>query len=83
MAHQLVLDVPEDLYEPLLRQANRAGKKPEELAALWLARAVALQEDRLRRWAGALDSGVPDAALRHDDYLGASLRRELPDTPNG
>jgi hypothetical protein len=31
----------------------------------------------LRGLAGCLDSGVPDAGLRHDEYLGEALEEEL------
>lgn len=31
----------------------------------------------LRRLAGCLDSGLPDAGSRHDDYIGDALEDEL------
>jgi hypothetical protein len=76
MSHQVILDLPDELYQPLAQQAQEAGKKPEEIITDWLVRVVRLRQDRLRRWAGAFASGIPDAAVRHHEYLGQALLPE-------
>jgi hypothetical protein len=75
MTHQLLLELPDDVFQPLARQAAAAGRPLAAVAAECLARAVRpLQpSDALRRWAGAIDSGVPDLADRHDHYIGQGL----------
>ena len=75
MSRQLTLDLPDEVYLDLLRKAEQAGLPLESLVGDWLARAVRDPQPagRLRNWAGAFDSGVPDAASRHRDYLGRAL----------
>jgi hypothetical protein len=79
MSHQLTLDLPDEVYQPLLRRARETGQPLEALIRDCLARAVEAPSPpgRLRRWAGAFASDVPDAAERHDEYLGRSLADEL------
>jgi hypothetical protein len=78
MTHPLVLDLPEEVYQPLIQTAQATGVAPEQLAVEWLAavcqRAV---EDPLERLIGALPANVPDWADQHDKYLGQALMREL------
>ncbi len=75
MRRQLNLDLPDEVYQDLLREAEQAGLPLESLVEGWLARAVRdpKPSGRLRNWAGAFASGVPDAASRHRDYLGQAL----------
>ncbi len=81
MSRQLTLDLPEEVYLDLLRQAERAGLPVESLVGEWLARALQNPQPtgRLRQWAGAFASGVPDAASRCRDYLGQSHLHDQPD----
>lgn len=77
MQHTLVINVPEDVYEPLARAADQTGKSPEEIAADWLANAAQKRsDDPLEEFIGALKSTVPDWADAHDSYLGESLAQE-------
>ena len=71
--------MPDDLYQALLGRAQETGRSLEETAADCLAQALQSPApgDFLRKWTGAWDSGVPDAAIRHDDYLGQVLYDEL------
>jgi hypothetical protein len=78
MSKQVSLDIPDEVYHPIARQAQETGKKAEEIINEWLARMALIRQDRLRRWAGAFASGVPDAAERHHEYLGRALMPENP-----
>ena len=47
------------------------GKTPEEMGGEWLTKLVIkVTNDPLFRLAGAIESGIPDLAERHDFYLG-------------
>jgi hypothetical protein len=80
LERKLVLEVPEDLYEPLAKTAQRAGQTPEELAIEWLAAAIHnVQDDPVEDYIGAFSSNVPDWADQHDKYLGQTLMDQLRD----
>ena len=74
MSHQLVLQVPDEIYDPLTKTASESGKAPEELAVDWLAAASRhAAKDPVEKFIGALPSGVSDWATEHDKYLGQGL----------
>jgi hypothetical protein len=78
MSATLTIELSQGTYEHLRDQASEQGKTPEALAAEYLERCLPMQPgSRLRRWAGAFDSGLPDVATRHHDYLGQALADEL------
>jgi predicted transcriptional regulator len=78
MPQALTIALPDDVHQRLLDLSRRRGESPQALAEALVAEAVRrAAADPLRRWAGAFESGVPDAAERHDDYLADSLAREL------
>jgi hypothetical protein len=78
MPATLTVEVSDEVLEQLRKQSLRKGKSPEALAAEYLATVLTAQgEDRLLRWAGTFASDVPDAAERHDYYLGQALAEEL------
>jgi hypothetical protein len=78
MAATLSIEVSEELLTHLQRQAAQVGKAPEVLASEYLSTMLPHQPGTgLRRWAGAFASGVPDASLRHDEYLGQALYQDL------
>jgi hypothetical protein len=78
MTHILTLEIPEQVYEPLVKAAERTGKTPEEVALEYLAEEVArFENDPLEKFIGAFDSGVTDLGARHDEYIGENLLREL------
>lgn len=78
MAATLTIEVSDELFQQLEHQAREKGKAPETLAAEYLASLLSSsRQDRLLRWVGAFESSVPDAAERHDDYLGQALYEEL------
>jgi hypothetical protein len=84
MDHQITLDVPDEVYQALLKDAEATGRTVESAASACLIQLVRSDSpgNRLRRWAGAFASDVPDAGLRHDEYLGQVLMDELRDTPD-
>jgi hypothetical protein len=81
MVHQIMLAVPDEIYQLLLQKAQESGRSLEEAAADCLIQVLQnpAPGDRLRSWIGAWASGVPDASIRHDDYLGEALHEELQD----
>ena len=81
MTHQLTLELTDEEYQPLARQAEATGRTVEAVAKECLAAVVpaGTPGSRLRRWAGAFDSGLPDVATRHHEYLGQAIHDELRD----
>ena len=78
MPATLTIEVSDELWECLRQTAARLGKTPEAVAVEHLANwAPRLPAGTVRRWAGAWASNVPDASLRHDDYLGQALHQQL------
>jgi len=79
MAHQLTLEVSDEVYQPLLQKAQATGQSVEEVARAYLAESIGTRGPggRLRKWGGFWDSNVPDAGERHDDYLGQALHDDL------
>ena len=79
MTHQLMLELPDEIYQPLLQKAKGKGQTVESMAQECLTEFVqpAGPGSRLRKWAGAFASGLPDVATRHHEYLGQALYDEL------
>lgn len=74
MSHSLTLNVPENVYRSLVRQAKESGKPPEVLAVQLLTTAAQPEaEDPLEEFIGAFDSQGSDWADHHDAYLGGSI----------
>jgi hypothetical protein len=74
MGHALTVDLPEDVYESLLRTAREANQPPAAVAAQLLAEITkAAGEDPLARFIGAFDSQGSDWADRHDAHLAESV----------
>ena len=81
MGHTLILEVLEELYEPLARTARQAGATPEKLAVEWLwAVSRTARDDPVENFIGALPSNTPDWPDRHDQYLGQALMEQPPGT---
>lgn len=78
MSQTLTLEIPDELYQALKELAAKEGKSAEDLGAVWLAATIErIANDPLMNLAGALNSGVPDLAERHDHYLGQYLMGKL------
>ena len=77
MGHTLVLEVPEEMYEPLAQTAKQRGWTPEELAVEWLATAIRhAMNDPVENFIGAFSSNIPDWADHHDKYIGQALMEQ-------
>lgn len=75
MATALTLQVPDHVYDPILKQAHQFGKTPEQMIAEWLEKAVArFREDPLLQMAGEFESDVADVGGQHDFFIGQSLK---------
>jgi hypothetical protein len=78
MTHTLTLELPEEIYEPLVKSAEQLGKAAEQMAVQILADSVRqFEDDPIEKFIGAFDSGVPDLGTRHHEYIGQSLADEL------
>ena len=74
MSHQLILTIPNDVYDPLAQTAKNTGATPEQLAVDWLAvMSRHAARDPLEKHIGAMPSKVPDWADQHDKYLGQGV----------
>ena len=82
MGHTLTLNVPEDVYQSLQRQAEQTGQSPETVAVQLLATATQpYVEDPLEQFIGAFNSQGIDWADHHDAYLGQSVRDTMRHEP--
>jgi hypothetical protein len=78
MNHPLTLELPENVYESLVKKAKQAGKSPEVLAVQLLTTATqALIDDPLEPFIGAFSSHGSDWADAHDKYLGLSAKEKM------
>ncbi len=78
MTHSIVLEVPENIYKGIVKEAESKKRKVEEIALERLAKdAPHGIEDPFEKFIGAFDSGGKDWANRHDEYLGENLMSEL------
>ncbi len=72
--HTLTLQLPDEIFEPLMLQAQRSGITPEAVVTDWVASAVIPSpEDSLLKLISSVESDISDAAERHDEYLGKAL----------
>ena len=85
MGQTLTLELPNDVYESLVKAAKQANRLPEELATQWLAdTAQHVVNDPLEPFIGAFSSNIPDWAEQHDKYLGEAIKETLRNTePQG
>ncbi len=73
MSHTLTVEVPDDVYQALAEDAEKAGRPPEALAAELLTEAAQrLSHDPLEKFIGAFDSRGSDWAEGHDAHLAAA-----------
>ncbi len=78
MSHILKLELPEDIYKPLEKNARREGRSPEEIAIEYLKSILLkLEDDPIEKFIGAVHSNIPDWADEHDKYLGKTLMEEM------
>lgn len=78
MEYTLKLEMPESVYEPLVKAAKQKGQSPEELAREWLVTAIrAAIQDPVENFIGVFKSAVPDWADQHDQYIGQTLIAQI------
>lgn len=71
MSHVLQLELPEEIYKPLVKNAKQKGRSPEEIAIEYLKSILSkLEDDPIEKFIGAFQSDIPDWADQHDKYLG-------------
>lgn len=73
MTHQLLLNVPDQLYQILFETAQARGETPEKLAIEYLQEVQnKTQNDPLDQFIGAFNSNNSDWLDQHDEYIGKS-----------
>lgn len=82
MIHQVTVQIPDEVYLPLLKQAEESGQTVEQVAGARLAQTVASPApgSLLRKWIGAMDWVPNDVASRHHEYIGEGLYEDLKGT---
>lgn len=82
MESQLTIRIPSELRAALERASRRTGLKSSELVRQALRSYLETPADRqprpaarVRQLVGSLESGVPDLAERHREYVIESLSR--------
>jgi hypothetical protein len=85
MGHTLTLDVPEAVYQALIRQAEQTGQPLEAVAVQLLATATQYRgDDPLEQFIGAFHSHSAEWADQHDAYLGKAAQASMdPETSKG
>jgi hypothetical protein len=78
MAHKLTLEIPDEAYEYLRKEAEEMKATPEEIASEWLEATIRrMANDPLLQLAGTLECDVTDVSERHDYYIGQALLEEM------
>jgi hypothetical protein len=81
MGHALTLDLPEDVYQGLIQQAEQTGQPPEAVAVQLLVAAIQHRgDDPLEQFIGAFRGRAADWADQHDAYLGKSVQGSMDST---
>lgn len=84
MSHVLQLELPEDIYKPLVKNAKRKGRSPEEIAIEYLKSILLkLEDDPIEKFIGAFQSDIPDWADQHDKYLGQTQMEKMRENEPG
>ena len=82
MGYELILELPEEIYQPLVKTAQQSGYTPEELAMNWLVASIReTLQDPLERFIGGFRSNIIDWADQHDLYLGQELLEQMQSQP--
>jgi len=82
MEDQLTVRFPRELSKALKAKAIRMQRKPSEVVRMAVAEFLqvsneppASPEKSVKHLIGSLETGVPDLALRHREYVLKKLRR--------
>lgn len=80
MGHSLLLELPEEIYQPLAEVAQKNGDTPEQVATDWLVAIVRQTgQDPVDRFIGVFQSNIFDWTEQHDLYLGQELLQVVED----
>jgi hypothetical protein len=83
MIRVIVLEISEEIYQPLVKTAQQSGYTPEELATNWLVASIPQTlQDPLERFIGGFHSNVIDWVDQHDLYLGQELLEQMQNQPS-
>ncbi|MEI7469716.1 MAG: hypothetical protein WCL57_15995 [Chloroflexota bacterium] len=78
MRHELILQLPDEVYQPLIKTASQSGYTPEQLAIHWLiARVRQTHQDPLEEFIGSISSKTTDWVDQHDAYLGQEILKQI------
>jgi hypothetical protein len=82
MEDQLTVRLPRELGDALRKKAAQMQRKPSELVRMAVTEFLETSAEarnrpsvRARNLIGSLDTGIPDLAVRHREYLLKKLRR--------
>jgi len=82
MEDQLTIRLPRKLTKALKERAAQMERKPSEVVRMAVAEFLRVPDqqtgtaaDKVRDLIGSLESGIPDLAVRHREYLIHKLRR--------
>jgi hypothetical protein len=74
MSQTLQITVPEKVFASLERTAKSVQQPLEQVAAEWLERIAASQDDPLDALVGSFSSTRSDWAEKHYEHLGVAIR---------
>jgi len=75
MSTTLTLEIPDQIYRPLLKKADKRGKTLDQVLIEWLGDVVKDElDDPLLQLAGAFTSDIKDVGTNHDFYIEQELR---------
>jgi len=75
MSTTLKLEIPDQIYRPLLKKADKCGKTLDQILIEWLGDVVKDElNDPLLKLAGAFSSDIKNISSNHDFYIGQELR---------
>jgi len=78
MPKVLSIELPDEAYDALQKLSQEFGVPAEQLASSWLTKQIQhAVNDPLAKWIGAIETGIPDWAERHDEFIGKALIQEL------
>ena len=76
MGQTLRLELPDNVFRSLKKEAEKRGQVPENLAVKLLVQVIGGSDDPLESFFGTIDSNGLDWADNHDQYLAASKSRQ-------
>jgi ribbon-helix-helix CopG family protein len=83
MEDQLTIRLPRELGDALRKRAARMQRKPSEVVRMAVMEYLQTSDEprnrsaaRARNLIGSIDTGIPDLAVRHREYLLKKLRRD-------